>query len=116
VFNLAEVTYYARMSYSDDGIGSWFPDVWAYGVEGDTMEEAIENAKYGLTVELDISDDCTNVFYPPSTPEELEAEALANPDEFSEFELRREWVPITITPRNDSYLRNLKPHKRIKST
>ena len=112
-----EVTYYARVSYADDGITAWFPDVLGYGDVADTLEDAIKNAEDGLTYRLNIGDEpCGDVFYPPSTLEELLAEAETSEyDDFREIEDRYEFIPITITPRNDSYLKNLAKERRLPS-
>ena len=104
-----ELTYYARFGYCDDGVCVSFPDVDAYTC-GDTKEEAIEMAKDVLILQLDVTDDEVAVFYPPSTLEELEKEANG---ELEEFENSFEFVPITITPRNDSYLKKLVKNRRI---
>ena len=48
-----------------------------------------------------------------STKAELEAEADDPEWEYmKEFEVRREFVPITITPASDIYLSKMQPHPR----
>ena len=103
-----ELTYYARFGYCDDGICVSFPDVDMY-TYGFSKEEAIEMAKEALILCLDVKDDYKVVFYPPSTLEELEKEANG---ELEEYENSFEFVPITITPDNDSYLKKLVKHRR----
>ena len=118
------VTYYARFShcYSEENgnhICVYFPDVSHACTDGGTMTEAIDRAKDILLTELDLEDDLTPDIYPPSSLDELVAEANSvdywyGDDLPDGYERRYEFVPITVTPTTDTYMRCMKPHKRLK--
>ena len=115
-----KVTYYARFSYEEhdegengEAISVCFPDVRIGAGCGDSRDEAIKVAAGLLETMLDMGEDDIDVIYPPSSPEDLEAEA--DSEEWSHLkgiEIRREFVPITIVPPSDVYLRKQKPHPR----
>jgi len=106
------VTYYARFSYCDDGICVDFPDVIDAYTCGDNKEDAVEMAKDVLSLVLDVGENEVSNIYPPSTFDELEKEANGV---LRYYENSFEFVPITIIPENDSYTKNLKSRRFLKT-
>ena len=111
---MEQVTYYARLSYEKDGVVDVvFPDVDIGVACGDDREEAIKNAGELLDTMLDMGEDDIDIIYPPSSLEDLEAEADTEKWNYLDgIEIRREFVPITIAPPSNVYLTKIKSHPR----
>jgi len=107
---MKRVTYYARFAYCDDGICVNFPDVFNACTCGDTIEKAKSMAKDVLRMVLNVRENEVVDIYPPSTLDELESEANGF---LADYEKRYEFIPITIIPENNSYLRVLKTNSEI---
>ena len=125
MIGMDNVTYYARFSHCSDESGNhicvFFPDVPQACTNGDTIEDATKRAMDILSSVLDVSDGCIADIYSPSTLDELKKEAKRIEKERINFwddedipdgyELSYEFVPITITPINNNYLRVMKSKK-----
>ena len=119
---MSTVTYYARIGYENaaenqDNISVTFPDLRYALASANTREEAIELAKEALAIGLDWDENDKIDLYPPSTLEELEAEARADGSEWDylrEDEISYEFVPITIpVPENKTYLKKMRTDSRL---
>ena len=111
---MGKIKYYAKFSHCCDETGNnicvHFPDVSHACTFGETMSEAIERAKEVLLSEIELDESLIPDVFPPSTLEELETEAGGV---LKEYEIKYEFVPITVTIDNNSYLRCVKPQRRL---
>ena len=124
---MASLTYYACISrYTDGGVGVIFPDATCVYTEADTIDEAIKKAKIELEELFLICAECRQTFYMPSTLDAIENyyateywelsndrwESEEDRDYLKSLVVFQEFIPITVTPQDDSYLDWMLPHPK----